>query len=95
MWPNPQFPADLVTFPEDILNGELHFLCSDSSVVRVHSLITLNAFNLQKRPPEVFCKKGIIKKYRKIHMFSYDFCEIFKDTFFIEHLWWLLLNLMF
>ena len=26
MWPNPQFPADLVTFTEEILNGKLHFL---------------------------------------------------------------------
>ena len=25
MWPNPEFPADLVTFPENILNGKLHF----------------------------------------------------------------------
>ena len=28
MWPNPQFPVDLVTFTEEILNGKLHFLCS-------------------------------------------------------------------
>ena len=28
MWPNPQFPADLVTFTEDTLHGKLHFLCS-------------------------------------------------------------------
>ena len=28
MWPNRQFPADLVTFTEEILNGKLHFLCS-------------------------------------------------------------------
>ena len=28
MWPNPQSPADLVTFNEQILNGKLHFLCS-------------------------------------------------------------------
>ena len=28
MWPNPQFPADLATFLEEILNGKLHFLCS-------------------------------------------------------------------
>ena len=28
MWPNPQFPADLVTFTEEILNEKLHFLCS-------------------------------------------------------------------
>ena len=26
---NPQFSADLVTFTEEILNGKLHFLCSD------------------------------------------------------------------
>ena len=25
MWPNPQFPADLVTFAEKILNGKLYF----------------------------------------------------------------------
>ena len=28
MWRNPQFPEDLVTFNEEILNGKLHFLCS-------------------------------------------------------------------
>ena len=32
MWPNPQFPADLVTFAEEILNGKLHFLCSDDYI---------------------------------------------------------------
>ena len=30
MWPNPQFLVDLVTFTEEILNENLHFLCSDS-----------------------------------------------------------------
>ena len=29
MCPNPQFPADLVTFTEEIGNGKLHFLCSE------------------------------------------------------------------
>ena len=29
MLPNPQLPADLVTFTEEILNGKFHFLCSD------------------------------------------------------------------
>ena len=28
MWPNQQFPANLVTFTEEIFNGKLHFLCS-------------------------------------------------------------------
>ena len=30
MWPNLQFPADLVIFTEEILNEKLHFLGSDS-----------------------------------------------------------------
>ena len=25
MWPNPQFPSDLVTFTEEIPNEKLHF----------------------------------------------------------------------
>ena len=38
MWPNPQFPGNLVTFTEEILNGKLHFLCSGRSLksVRFH-----------------------------------------------------------
>ena len=28
MWPNPQFPAALVTFTEKVLNEKLYFLCS-------------------------------------------------------------------
>ena len=28
MWPNPQEAADFVTITEEILNGNLHFLCS-------------------------------------------------------------------
>ena len=28
MLPNSQFPADLVTFTEESLNGKLHFVCS-------------------------------------------------------------------
>ena len=33
MWPNPQFPADLVTFTEEIPNEKLQFLCSVSCKV--------------------------------------------------------------
>ena len=32
MWPNPQFPADLVTFTEEILNKNFIFLSSDSEL---------------------------------------------------------------
>ena len=37
-----------------------------------------------------FIKKGTVAQ-----VFSYEFCETFKNTFFIEHLWWLLLYLGF
>ena len=29
MRPNPQFPVDLTTFTEEILDGKPHFLCSE------------------------------------------------------------------
>ena len=29
MRPNPQFPADSVTFTEEIINGKIQFLCND------------------------------------------------------------------
>ena len=29
MWPNSQFPVDLVTFTEGLLNGKLNLLCND------------------------------------------------------------------
>ena len=32
MWPNLQFPADLVTFNEEILNEKFNFLWSDRIV---------------------------------------------------------------
>ena len=30
MWQNPQFPTDLVTFTEEILNEKLHFLYNET-----------------------------------------------------------------
>ena len=34
MLPNPQFPADLVTFTEEIIDGNLHFLPIDWVIKR-------------------------------------------------------------
>ena len=34
MWPNPQEIADLVTFPEKILKGKIHFLCTEMQYCR-------------------------------------------------------------
>ena len=39
MWPNPQFPADLITFTEKILNRKLDFLCSAGAPARCNNLL--------------------------------------------------------
>ena len=56
---------------------------------------------LQKQPPAVFSmQKGLLRNFTKFtgkhlfikketlaQVFSYEFCEISKNTFFTEHLW--------
>ena len=49
MWPNPQFPANMVTFTEEILNEKLHFLCSDSRVCVIENKSTLQTKSRRKR----------------------------------------------
>ena len=49
--------------------------------------------------PEVFCEKSVLKNFVKLagknlcrtRWFSCQFCKVFKNTFFIERLRWLLL----
>ena len=36
MWQSPQFPVDLVTFTDEILNGKLHFLCGVSWISQTY-----------------------------------------------------------
>ena len=36
MWPNPQFPADLITFTEQIPNEKLHFMTMTIIVYRIY-----------------------------------------------------------
>ena len=49
MWPNPQFPEDLVKFTEEIFNGKLYFLCSVAFMLKPQmfsSMCTGNVFRL-------------------------------------------------
>ena len=46
MWPNPTFPADLVTFTGEMLDGKLHFLCNGCSLLLVLALLTWSLFVL-------------------------------------------------
>ena len=44
MWPNPQFPVDLVTSTEEIFNGKLYFLCSAFFSYRKKTLLLLKCY---------------------------------------------------
>ena len=49
MWPNPQKTADLVTYPEEILNGKLHFLrCALPKIC--HGYLTFMKFERHALP---------------------------------------------
>ena len=41
MWPNPQFPPDLITFTEQIFNAKLHFLCSQLNFDHVYGILLI------------------------------------------------------
>ena len=59
-------------------------------------LLDFSCYLLQKQPPELFCKKrcSYFAKFTGKHLcqsckpqvFSCEFCEIFKNTFFTDHL---------
>ena len=62
MWPNSQESANLVTFTEEILNGNLHFLCSDVSDI-VFNIIIRAVFRVcQTSKIERFTKSLIISQ---------------------------------
>ena len=52
----------------------------------VENLFCFQGFNLQKQ--------GSINLYTPTQVFSCKYCEILNNSFFIEHFWWLLLNLV-
>ena len=61
MWPNPLFTADLVKFTDEILNGKLHFLCSEKMVNSLNPSI-----NIQLRKQWWICFPQ--KKYSFVSM---------------------------
>ena len=42
MWPNPRETGNLVTFNEEILNGKLHFLCSEVKLSTWCNMVIMN-----------------------------------------------------
>ena len=60
MWPNPQFPADFVTYTEEILNGKFQFLCSVNSVITQNS----NYLPFRKDRNNQRCNQSTVKKFK-------------------------------
>ena len=98
MWPNPKFLSNLVTFAEEILHGNFYFLCSENwnlrnlnyhiapeAVARMLSVKNgaLNIF--AKFARKHLCHSLFLKKETLAHVFSYEFCEIFKKTLFYKN----------
>ena len=97
----------LFSLTRGILKRKHHFQCNEISYGLEQGRIQ-HPVNLQKQPPDVFYKKGVLKnsakftgKYLRQSLsfnkvvwlspaFSCEFCEIYKNTFLTEHLWWLL-----
>ena len=85
MWPNPQFPGDLVTFTEEILNGKLHFLCREIrfgictilfgphfTVSELNCEIYKVNFCIHSRYGEVHCVKYTWKRPHQTRIFPYS-----------------------
>ena len=47
MWPNPQFPAHLVTFTEEIRNGKLLFFCAMRGACSLYRFVSPAHINAQ------------------------------------------------
>ena len=69
MLTNPQFPAHLVTFTEDILNGKLYFFvqCIDSFLISY--LVKVQDFRITFLRPLIARAGGEKKFYRKVAAF--------------------------
>ena len=77
MRPNPQETADLVSFTEEIFNGKLHFLCSDSIIGIL--LIQKVKLIIQKTDAHMKCTKrkpSENHKYQWKHDFYWVVIEI-------------------
>ena len=80
MWPNPQFPVDLVTFTEEILDGKLDFLCSVTRVLfpflKIGVIQAIFSLLFGKTP---FAKEVLKMGFRIRHFSSATFLTISAD----------------
>ena len=79
-WPNRQFPADLVAFTEEILNGKLHFFCSDTSLPSRNKTLAVAVKNYAKTDIKVLWSCPVLPN---LSILLEIFCSVlFVKTFF-------------
>ena len=66
IWPNPHYPADLVTFTEEIFNGKLHFLCSAITRLCKGSVILSLLLTILYKKKLSFSKLDLYSGYNKL-----------------------------
>ena len=84
MWPNSQFPADLVTFTEETLNGKLHFLCSETIQPIQNFLHTRGRWSFPIKISKVNATKSAVSFYNR---WKYKKTRGLQKSFYTEHLW--------
>ena len=92
MWPNSQFPVDLITFTEEIPDGKLHFLCGTN-----YTFPWISPFYSSWKSykgPKILIKEAVqrcsvkkvpeacnfIKKETLAQVFSCEFCTFLQRT---------------
>ena len=73
MWPNPNFPADLVTFTKKILNRKLNFLCNVRCIFSINIFAAFVRYStglwIRTTQKLKFSIKDSLSKYDKICRF--------------------------
>ena len=82
MWPNLQFPGDLVTFTKEILNGKLHFLCSWCAQKCTHKC-THNVSVFKINVPLCIKNKEVANRKLRLNFFS----SLFVFLIWYRYLW--------
>ena len=62
MWPNPQIPADLLTFTEEILNGKLRVFFVVEEVMLPHWSLLSNTILLSLKPYQNVIETNVSSK---------------------------------
>ena len=88
MWPNLQDATDLVTFPEEILNGKLHLLCSGGYCRRFSPSVSFDTPPVWFEPREGLSFKPVEKGYAALITTKRFFLKKFENAWKKKHFIW-------